>query len=296
MTFFFQKLEPKVIDPKMTFNPKSVVVKCVTLPKDHCVQVPQKYMKVCGYSDLFFKNLNQRSLTPSWPSTPCLLRSHMWLYPRIIVSKSNKNTSKYADTVTLFFKNLNQRSLNPRWPLTPCLLRSHVWLYPMIIVSKSHGNTSMYVDTDLPTVQHYVGLSHILRFPEQKCGTVSHFGNDSNGKFLTKTIEKQCKFHLKLLYSILCSVLWSFPRAWKSLKSLKSLSNFLFIDSLHTHCFGFSVPHSDFDRLAGMWIQWSILQNTTYIPHTYKHIQTIHTTYRMSDHIRLLLNTVQVRQ
>ena len=28
------------------------------------------------------KNLNQRSLTPRWPLTPCLLRSHVWLYPR----------------------------------------------------------------------------------------------------------------------------------------------------------------------------------------------------------------------
>ena len=34
------------------------------------------------------KNLNQRSLTPRWPLTPHLLRSHVWLYPRIIVSKS----------------------------------------------------------------------------------------------------------------------------------------------------------------------------------------------------------------
>ena len=40
--------------------------------------------KVCGYNDPFFKNLNQRSFTPRWPLTPCLLRSHVWLYPRII--------------------------------------------------------------------------------------------------------------------------------------------------------------------------------------------------------------------
>ena len=59
-----KKLEPKVIDPKMTFDPKSVEVTCVTLPKGHCVQVPQKYIKVCGYSDPFFQNLKQRSLTP----------------------------------------------------------------------------------------------------------------------------------------------------------------------------------------------------------------------------------------
>ena len=47
----------------------------------------------------FPKNLNQRSLTPTWPLTPCLLRSHVWLYLRIIVSKSHDNTSMYVDTV-----------------------------------------------------------------------------------------------------------------------------------------------------------------------------------------------------
>ena len=67
---------------------------------------------------------------------------HVWLYPRIIVSKSHENTSKYVDTVTFFAKHLKQMSLIPRWPLTPHLLRSHVWLYPRIIVSKSHENTS----------------------------------------------------------------------------------------------------------------------------------------------------------
>ena len=36
---------------------------------------------------------------PRWPLTPCLLRSHVWLYPRIIVSKSHDNTSMYVDTV-----------------------------------------------------------------------------------------------------------------------------------------------------------------------------------------------------
>ena len=52
----------------------------------------------------FSKNLNQRSLTPRWPLIPCLLRSHVWLYPRIIVSKSHDNTSMYVDTVINFAK------------------------------------------------------------------------------------------------------------------------------------------------------------------------------------------------
>ena len=98
----------------MTFDPTSVEVTCVTLPKDHCVQVPWKYIKVCGYSDLFAKkNLKQRSLTPRWPLTPHLLRSHVWLYPRIILSKFHENTSKYVDTVNLFAKTWTKG----HWPL-----------------------------------------------------------------------------------------------------------------------------------------------------------------------------------
>ena len=86
-----------------------------------------------------FQNFIKWSMTPRWPLTPLLLRSHVWLYPRIILFKSHKNMSKYVDTVSFFFfKNLNHRSLTHRWPLTPNLLRSHVWLYPRIIVSKSH--------------------------------------------------------------------------------------------------------------------------------------------------------------
>ena len=110
----FANYKAKVVDPQMTFDPTSVEVLCVTLPKNHCVQFPWKYIKVCGYSDLFCKKkLNQRSWTPRWPLTPHLLRSHVWLYPRIIVSKSHENTSKYVDTVTLFAKTWTKG----HWPL-----------------------------------------------------------------------------------------------------------------------------------------------------------------------------------
>ena len=85
---------------------------------------------------------------------PCLLRSQVWLYPRITVFKSYGNTSMYVDTVINFeildlthtCKNFNQRSLTTTWCLTPSLLRSHVLLYPRIIVTKSHENTLKYVD------------------------------------------------------------------------------------------------------------------------------------------------------
>ena len=59
------------------------------------------------------KNLNQRSLTPRWPLTPHLLRSYVWLYPRIIVSKSHENTWKYVDTVTFFAKKLEPKVIDP---------------------------------------------------------------------------------------------------------------------------------------------------------------------------------------
>ena len=107
-------------------------------------------MKVCGYSDIFCKNLNQRSFTPRWPLTPHLLRSYVWLYPRIIVSKSHENTSKYVDTVSFFAKKTWTKGhwpLDDLWPHICWGHMWHVWLYPRIIVSKSHENTSKYVDT-----------------------------------------------------------------------------------------------------------------------------------------------------
>ena len=39
----------------MTFDLMSVEVTCVTLPKDHCVQVPWECINVCGYNDQYCK-------------------------------------------------------------------------------------------------------------------------------------------------------------------------------------------------------------------------------------------------
>ena len=47
----------------------------------------------------FFQKLEPKVISPRWPLTSHLLRSHVWLYPRIIVSKSRLNTSLYVDTV-----------------------------------------------------------------------------------------------------------------------------------------------------------------------------------------------------
>ena len=63
----FPKKNQKISDPKMTFDSTSVEFTCVTLPKDHCIQVPWKYIKVCGYRDPFFKtkqNKTKQNLEP----------------------------------------------------------------------------------------------------------------------------------------------------------------------------------------------------------------------------------------
>ena len=69
-----------------------------------------------GYVDTvtFFQNLTKRSMTQGWWTlTPLLLRSHVWLYPRVNISNFHENTSKYEDTVTLFSKTLTKG----HWPL-----------------------------------------------------------------------------------------------------------------------------------------------------------------------------------
>ena len=60
-------LEPRILPAftfKMTFDLTSVEITCVTLPKDHCIQVQWKYIKVCGYSDLFFQKLEPKVIEP----------------------------------------------------------------------------------------------------------------------------------------------------------------------------------------------------------------------------------------
>ena len=145
----------------MTFDPTSDEVICVTLPRDHFYPSPMKICQCMWIRWHFFKNLNQRSLTLRWSLTPSLLRSHVWLHPKIIVSKSHENISKYVDAVT-FFKNLNQRSLTPRWPLTSHLLRSQVWLQPRIIVSKTHENTSLHVDTVINFAKYHIHTTYTI--------------------------------------------------------------------------------------------------------------------------------------
>ena len=66
---YFSNLNQKVNYPKMTFDPTSVEVTCVTLPKDHFIQFPWKYVKVSGYSDVFSKTWTKGHgpLDDLWP-------------------------------------------------------------------------------------------------------------------------------------------------------------------------------------------------------------------------------------
>ena len=98
----------------MTFDPISVEVTCVTQPKDHFYLSPIKICWSMWICDPFFpQKLEPKVNDQKVTFDPSLLRSHVWLYPRIIMSKSLENTSKYADTVTLFSKTWTKG----HWPL-----------------------------------------------------------------------------------------------------------------------------------------------------------------------------------
>ena len=89
---------------KAVLEPRVSPAFAITYLCNHCNIRFENTSKYVDTLTLFSKNLNQRSLTPRWPLTPCLLRSHVWLYPRIIVSKSHDNTSMYVDTMINFAK------------------------------------------------------------------------------------------------------------------------------------------------------------------------------------------------
>ena len=90
-----------------------VKVICENLPKDHYVQVQWKYI-----TDHFSQTLAKRSMTLRWHLTPHMLISDVRLYPRISVSNSHGNTSKYIDAVTMYQK-LTQKVNDPKMTFDP---------------------------------------------------------------------------------------------------------------------------------------------------------------------------------
>ena len=77
----------------------------ITYLCNHCNIRFENTSKYVDTLTLFFQKLEPKVIDPRWPLTPCLLRSHVWLYPRIIVSKCHGNTSMYVDTVINFAAN-----------------------------------------------------------------------------------------------------------------------------------------------------------------------------------------------
>ena len=116
---FFKNFSQKVNNPKWPLDdlwPYICWCLCVTLPR---IIVLNSHRNTSKHVDTVTikKNLMERSMTPRWPLTPLLLRPHVWLYPRIIVSKSMKIHQSMWIQSRLFLK------------------MSHVKLYPRIIVS-----------------------------------------------------------------------------------------------------------------------------------------------------------------
>ena len=133
--YFFVNLNKAVLEPSVS------PAFAITYFCNHCNIRFENTSKYVDTMTLFSKNLNQRSLTPRWPLTPCLLRSHVWLYPRIIVSKSYDNTSMYVDTVINVAKyHIHTYYVQNEWShsllLNSVQARQKVWIQELIMIKK----------------------------------------------------------------------------------------------------------------------------------------------------------------
>ena len=144
----------------MTFDPKSVKVTCATLPKDNCAQVLWKYIQVCGYSDPFYKNLNQRSLTLDdlWPHicwghvcdstqgslSPSFMEMHqcMWIQWSILQNTTYYIHTTYIHTTYIHTYYIHKYSIQGRVKksLQPSFFSSHGCIYTKVAVSASSKN------------------------------------------------------------------------------------------------------------------------------------------------------------
>ena len=101
---FFSKTWTKGHWPWMTFDPTSVEVTCVTLPNDHCVQVPLEYIKECVYNDQFCKIPHTTYIhtyihTISRCMDIWILYTIQWLMCKckLILTMPNENSRKTVD-------------------------------------------------------------------------------------------------------------------------------------------------------------------------------------------------------
>ena len=104
MVSFFQKTWTKGHWPQDDLCPQVCWGHMCDSTKGSLCPSPTKIHQSMWIQWPFFQTLEPKVIDPRWPLTPCLLRSHVWLYLRIIVSKSHGNTSMYVDTVINFAK------------------------------------------------------------------------------------------------------------------------------------------------------------------------------------------------
>ena len=85
---------------------------CVMLPKDHCIKIPWKYIKVYGYSNYVSTPLTKRAMI-QWTLNDldlhlCYVKVTCETQPKDYCVQLPKNISQHVDTVTLFSKALTK--------------------------------------------------------------------------------------------------------------------------------------------------------------------------------------------
>ena len=75
--FSIKNLSQRSLTPRWTLTPRLLRSHVWLFPKDHCVQVPWKYIKVCGYSDPFFKKTWTKGHWPLDDLWPHVCWGHM---------------------------------------------------------------------------------------------------------------------------------------------------------------------------------------------------------------------------
>ena len=179
MYHFFSNICIINFTDKAVLEPRVSPAFAITYFCNHCNIRFENTSKYVDTLTLFSKNLNQRSLTPRWPLTPCLLRSHVWLYPRIIASKSHDNTSMYVDTVINFakyhihtdilerFSRAGPRGRGREWatlgvhPLSWLLSNNRLEKVPFVFVLHTSSNRLLLSNQDkgcTPSVAHFLPL------------------------------------------------------------------------------------------------------------------------------------------
>ena len=108
VTLFFKNLNQRSITLD-DLDPTSTKVTCVTLPKNHCVQVSWGYINVCGWSDQFCKIDHKHTYTHTYymhTYTPTYRMSDHTVSFLTTKFKQDKNESQKQLEFTIILSNL----------------------------------------------------------------------------------------------------------------------------------------------------------------------------------------------